>query len=74
MLTRIDADPVVRRAMHVAQLPDVDNHPFCWRDPASCSQADALKGAEDVVRSGDGTTFSYGDVFTWGSDGNADAE
>ncbi len=26
---------------------------------------------EDVVRSGDGTTFSYGDVLTWGSDPDA---
>ncbi len=58
-------------AGHVAQLADVDNPPFCWRDPASCGKTDPEKGPEDVVRSGDGTTFSYGDVFTWGSDPDA---
>jgi hypothetical protein len=61
-------------AGYVAALPDVDNHPFCWRDPASCGLAAGQRGPEDVVRSGDGTTFSYGDVFTWGSDPEAGGE
>ena len=56
---------------YVAQLPDVDNHPFCWRDPASCGLSTPEKGPEDVVRSGDGETFGYGDVFTWGADPEA---
>lgn len=57
---------------YVAKLADVDNHPFCWRDPASCGLSAGQKGPEDIVRSGDGTTFSYGDVFTWGADPDAD--
>ena len=56
--------------------PDVDNYPFCWRDPASCADPitgvvpPATKGPEDVKRSSTGgaTTFSYGDVVRWGSD------
>jgi hypothetical protein len=55
-------------AGYAARLADVDNHPFCWRDPASCGKAAPEKGPEDVVRSGDGTTFDRGDVFTWGAD------
>ena len=47
--------------------PDVDNYPFCWRDPESCNLAVAQKGPEDVIRSGDGITFSYGDAFRWGT-------
>lgn len=38
------------------QLCDVDNAPFGWADGS------APKGPEDVVRSGDGTTFSMGDA------------
>ena len=56
---------------YVARLADVDNYPFCWRDPASCGRAAPQRGPEDVVRSGDGTAFSQGDVFTWGSDPEA---
>ncbi len=41
--------------------PDVDNFPFCWHE-GTCA-----RGPEDVVNSGDGTTFSEGDVFKWGS-------
>jgi hypothetical protein len=50
--------------------PDVDNFPFCWRDPASCGLAAPQKGPEDRKRSRTGgvNDFSYGDVFTWGSD------
>ena len=48
----------------------MDNYPFCWRDPDSCGSAAPQKGPEDRKRSGQGraSTFSYGDVFTWGSD------
>ena len=52
---------------YVAKLPDVDNYPFCWRDPASCNLSVPQRGPEDIVRSGDGLTYSYGDAFTWGS-------
>lgn len=62
---------------YVADMPDVDNYPFCWRDPASCgvTQTDAngnlvgMKGPEDIKRSrsGGASTFSYGDVFQWGN-------
>ncbi|MDD4881537.1 MAG: hypothetical protein PHX10_08175, partial [Gallionellaceae bacterium] len=51
--------------------PDVDNYPFCWRDPDSCSVGSAPSmGPEDRKRSRTGAAdaFSYGDVFTWGSD------
>lgn len=58
-------------AGYVAQLADVDNYPFCWRDPASCGLAAPQRGPEDVARSGNGTDFSAGDVFTWGSDPEA---
>lgn len=51
--------------------PDVDNYPFCWRDPASCGLTVGQRGPEDVVRGGDGTTFSYGDVFRWGAPSTA---
>ncbi len=58
--------------------PDVDNYPFCWRDPASCGLTAPSKGPEDVVRGGNGTAFSYGDVLRWGAPGTyatrADAE
>ncbi|ALK97530.1 hypothetical protein AB595_14945 [Massilia sp. WF1] len=55
--------------------PDVDNYPFCWRDPASCGKSAPEKGPEDVKRSHQGgpEEFSYGDVFKWGAnsdDGN----
>lgn len=53
---------------------DVDNYPFCWRDPESCGLTTGVKGPEDVVRSGDGTTFNYGDVFRWGSPGQTPAQ
>ncbi len=39
------------------QLCDVDNSPFGWSDGT------AQKGPEDVVRSGNGTTFSLGDAL-----------
>ena len=39
------------------QLCDVDNYPFGWAD-----NPDA-KGPEDIVRSGDGITFSMGDAI-----------
>lgn len=54
---------------YVADLPDVDNYPFCWRDPSSCNLSEPLKGPEDIKRSrgGDANTFSYGDVFRWGT-------
>lgn len=50
--------------------PDVDNYPFCWRDPASCGLTAPQRGPEDRKRSssGDAATFSYGDVFKWGAD------
>ena len=50
--------------------PDVDNYPFCWRDPKSCGLDHPQKGPEDIKRSsaGDANTFSYGDVFRWGQD------
>jgi hypothetical protein len=55
--------------------PDVDNYPFCWRDPASCGLTAPQQGPEDRKRSrSGGTAFSYGDVFRWGADpdnGNA---
>ncbi len=66
-----------------ADLPDVDNYPFCWRDPASCGiQPDingnliGVRGAEDVKRSrtGDASTFSYGDVFQWGNNSGSGAQ
>jgi hypothetical protein len=48
--------------------PDVDNFPFCWRDPASCGLDVGQQGPEDVKNSGPlETAFSYGDVFRWGS-------
>jgi hypothetical protein len=55
---------------YVYDQPDVDNYPFCWRDPASCGLSAPARGAEDVKRSitGDADTFSYGDVFRWGND------
>lgn len=49
--------------------PDVDNFPFCWRDPASCGMKTAQKGPEDIKRSAlGGDVFSYGDAFRWGTD------
>lgn len=39
------------------QLCDVDNYPFGWSDGT------AARGPEDVVRSGDGITFSLGDAI-----------
>jgi hypothetical protein len=58
---------------YVAKLPDVDNFPFCWRDPESCGLSAPTKGAEDIVRSGDGVTYSYGDAFTWGTNPDTNA-
>jgi large repetitive protein len=55
---------------YVYDQPDVDNYPFCWRDPDSCATGSAsTKGPEDVKRSrtGSASTFSYGDVFRWGT-------
>ena len=50
-----------------ADLPDIDNFPFCWRDPGSCGLSAGQKGPEDVKRSRTGgTSFSFGDVFQWG--------
>jgi hypothetical protein len=64
-------------AGYVADLPDVDNYPFCWRDPASCGLSAPQKGAEDVARSAatklaiqggnPSPAFSFGDVFRWGA-------
>jgi large repetitive protein len=55
---------------YVADLPDVDNYPFCWRDPESCGLpkgSAGVMGPEDIKRSAaGGTAFSYGDVFSWG--------
>jgi hypothetical protein len=53
--------------------PDIDNFPFCWRDPASCGLTAPQMGPEDVKRSatGDPTGFSHGDVLTWGKDPDA---
>lgn len=49
--------------------PDVDNYPFCWRDPASCGLSAPEKGPEDRKRSSTGgDLFSYGDVVRWGLD------
>lgn len=55
--------------------PDVDNYPFCWRDPASCGLTAPQMGPEDVKRSASGGAgqFSYGDVFTWGFDPESNA-
>jgi uncharacterized repeat protein (TIGR01451 family) len=60
-------------AGYVADLPDVDNYPFCWRDPESCGLSSPQKGDEDVKRSssGDANTFSFGDVFRWGAPATA---
>ena len=53
---------------YIYNKPDVDNYPFCWRDPASCNLTDPTMGPEDRKRSSTGgTAFSYGDVFTWGA-------
>jgi large repetitive protein len=57
---------------YMADLPDVDNYPFCWRDPASCGLSNAAKGPEDVKRSRNGgDAFSFGDVFKWGAPATA---
>jgi large repetitive protein len=58
---------------YMADLPDVDNYPFCWRDPGSCNLTNPQKGNEDVKRSrtGDANTFSFGDVFKWGAPATA---
>jgi len=57
---------------YVADLPDVDNYPFCWRDPQSCGLSAGARGPEDVKRSAlGGDSFSYGDVFGWGGPGQA---
>ncbi|PZO19025.1 MAG: hypothetical protein DCF26_06810 [Burkholderiales bacterium] len=56
-------------AGYVAKLADVDNFPYCWRDPESCGAVTPAKGPEDYKRAEDGTAadvFSYGDVFKWG--------
>ncbi|HPH13913.1 MAG TPA: hypothetical protein PLC34_08965, partial [Burkholderiaceae bacterium] len=54
---------------YVASLSDVDNYPYCWRDPGSCAPSIQGKGPEDYKRATDssaGAVFSYGDVFKWG--------
>jgi hypothetical protein len=57
------------KAGYAYDPPDVDNYPFCWRDPASCGLAAPSRGPEDVKRSSSGgSDFSYGDVFRWGLD------
>jgi hypothetical protein len=54
---------------YVYDAPDVDNYPFCWRDPASCGKSAPEMGPEDRKRSKvGGDQFSYGDVFKWGAD------
>ncbi|RFO95084.1 hypothetical protein DIC66_20215 [Rhodoferax lacus] len=48
--------------------PDVDNYPFCWREPDSCGLDVGQQGPEDIKNSGPlETAFSFGDVFRWGS-------
>jgi hypothetical protein len=56
--------------------PDVDNHPFCWRDPESCGMTEPVMGPEDIKRSKTlgATTFSMGDVFKWGGNGTVESE
>ena len=52
---------------YVYDQADIDNYPFCWRDPGSCAVAG--QGPEDIKRSiTGGAAFSYGDVFRWGTD------
>lgn len=64
------SNPTLSSNGYVYDPPDVDNYPFCWRDPASCNSAVPLKGPEDVKRSrsGGADEFSYGDVVKWGAD------
>jgi hypothetical protein len=62
---------------YIYDQPDVDNYPFCWRDPASCGLTGSVgvKGPEDVKRSTlGGTTFSLGDVFQWGGNGTDNSD
>jgi large repetitive protein len=60
---------------YVADMADVDNYPFCWRDPESCGLAPGAgqKGPEDIKRSSSGlaTEYSFGDVFRWGAPGGS---
>lgn len=59
---------------YVYDQPDVDNYPFCWRDPASCGLAAPSQGPEDIKRSrSGGADFSYGDVARWGVDAGTNA-
>lgn len=61
---------------YVYDQPDVDNYPFCWRDPESCglTTATAQMGPEDKKRSANGgAAFSYGDVVTWGNNPDTSA-
>lgn len=60
---------------YVYDKPDVDNYPFCWRAaadyPDACPNGTEM-GPEDRPRSRThldptATAFSYGDVFTWGT-------
>jgi len=66
----VDLLPTLSAQGYKYDPPDVDNYPFCWRDPASCGLTVAQKGPEDVKRSKSGAAdeFSYGDVFRWGHD------
>jgi hypothetical protein len=58
---------------YVYDAPDVDNYPFCWRDPASCGLSEPQQGPEDIKRSASGgAVFSYGDVFRWGKNPDND--
>lgn len=59
---------------YVYDAPDVDNYPYCWRDPASCGLVTPSQGPEDVKRSSaGGAAFSHGDVFRWGLDPDTSA-
>ena len=51
---------------YIGKLPDVDNYPFCWRDPESCGSTVSTMGPEDRERIGTDGVFSFGDVFSWG--------
>jgi large repetitive protein len=72
--------PNLSSAGYAYDQPDVDNYPFCWRDPEFVANNSSLcpngqaKGPEDVKRSRTGgTDFSFGDVFRWGAPGVADS-
>ena len=66
---------------YVADLPDVDNYPFCWSQPETCGLTAPTKGPEDVCRSaacraaviaGTPPPFGFGDVLQWGGANGAE--